>query len=469
MNKIVEAFTYDDVLIMPDFSDMLPIDVSTKTLFSRHIELNVPISSAPMDTVTEHELAIRIAQLGGIGVMHRHMSIQQQCAAVRKVKRDMSMVIADPYTLAPDHKISDAQTMMHEKKISGIPIVNANGRLVGIITRRDLISENDNDTPLAEIMTKNLVTAPFGTTPDQAKQILRRAHVEKLLLIDDTFTLRGMITRKDIEKKNDFPHATLDVRGQLRVAAAIGATGDYFERAQELVLCDTDALVIDASHGHSRNVVHALGKLKQLGVDIVVGNIATTHAAHMLEEEGADALRVGIGPASICTTRIISGCGVPQISAIMWAADVVQGRIPIIADGGIRYPGDISKAIAAGASSVMIGSLFAGTDESPGHVVTVDGQTYKIYRGMGSRSALQEGGDRYGSKVVPEGIEARVPRRGPLELVLNKLAGGLRQGMGYAGCANIKEMQNKTTFVRSTYAGLLESHPHGVLVTNEVF
>ena len=470
---IVKGLAYDDVLVQPGFAKVLPADVSTQTKFSRNITMHAPISSSPMDTVTRSELAIRMAELGGIGVMDRNMPIKQQCDAVRTVKRSMSAVIANPYTLMPDHKVYHARAMMAEKKISGIPVINANGCLLGIVTRRDLKFENGDNTALSEIMTPKdrLITAPVGTMPDEAKRILNRTHKEKLLLVDDTFTLRGMITLKDVEKKNTLYNATLDASGQLRVAAAIGVTRDFFERSQELVAAGVDAIVLDTSHGHSLNVLNALGILKTVSgmVDMIVGNNATAKAARMLYEAGADALRVGIGPASICTTRIISGCGVPQITAIKDVAEEIEGAIPIIADGGIRYPGDITKAIAVGASSVMIGSLFAGTDESPGKKIAYQGQTYKAYRGMGSDTVLKSGGDRYGSKAVAEGIEARVPYRGPLADVFAKLVGGLRQGMGYAGCATIQELQENTILVQITDAGRLESHPHGVLVTNEVF
>lgn len=472
MKKILEGLAYDDVLIVPQFAEIMPAQVRLQTRFSRNITLNIPIVSAPMDKVTRHKLAIAMALHGGIGVLDRNMSIVNQAEEIYSVKRHMSTVIANPYTLSPRHTVGDAYNLMREKSISGIPITNSDGRLVGIITKRDLHWQPKSYVPIEDLMTKakdNLITAPAGTTPEQAERIFRQFHVEKLPLVDENLILKGLITLKDIEKKNIFPIATLDPRGQLRVAAAIGATGDYLERATALVEAGVDALVIDSSHAHSRNVFNALVTLKKAheDTDIVVGNVATAQGARDLCDYGADAIKIGIGPGSICTTRVVTGAGVPQISAIMWVYERIQDEVPLIADGGIRYSGDITKAIAAGASCVMIGSLFAGTDESPGETILSEGRVYKAYRGMGSVAVLQSGGDRYGSKAVPEGIEAKVPHKGCLSMVLDQLVGGLRQGMGYAGCETIDGLKTKTIFVRISHAGLLESHPHGVLITNE--
>ena len=471
MKTIVKGLTYDDVLIIPRLATVMPEHTDISTQFTRNIKINAPICSSPMDTVTHHQLAIAIALHGGIGIMERSMTIEAQCEKVKKVKRYMSEVVVDPYTLTPQHTVADAFKLMQENSISGIPIIAANGRLVGIITSHDLQFESGgNATLIDDIMTKdNLITAPVGITPREAQKIFHETHMEKLLLVDHDFMLRGLMTYKDTKKKIMFPHATLCSRGQLRVGAAVGATADFYERACALRDAGADVIVIDTAHGHSQNVLSALVRIVTTSgmVDVVAGNIATREAAHMLCENGAAAVRVGMGPASICTTRIIAGIGVPQISAIEWAAEGVQGKIPVIADGGIRFSGDITKAIAAGASCVMIGSLFAGTDESPGETILYNGRTYKSYRGMGSVAVIQKGGDRYGNSAIPEGIEGMVPAKGPLALVFGLLIGGLREGMGYAGCANIQELQRDTEFVQITDAGRKESHVHDVTITHE--
>jgi len=471
VKTILEGFAYNDVLILPGFAEVVPADIDISTQFTRNIRINVPISSSPMDTVTHEKLATRIALHGGIGIIDRNLSIETQCNKVQQVKRYMSTVIRKPFTLSRKNTVTDARNLMQEKSISGIPIIEDDGRLMGIITQHDLQFVTDDNVLIASVMRKdNLITAPVGITPEEANRKFREAHVKNLLLIDENFMLQGLMTLKDTTKKNNFPHATLSADGQLRVGAAIGATGDFYDRAQALRDAGADAIVIDSSHGHSQNVINALIALKKIsGIfpDVIVGNVATAEAASLLCRHDADAIKVGIGPGSICTTRIVSGAGVPQLSAIMWAREGIQGEIPIIADGGISYSGDITKAIAAGASSVMIGSLFAGTDESPGEEIIAQGRKYKTYRGMGSAAILNTGSDRYGSKAVPEGIEAMVPYKGSLSLVLTYLVGGLRQGMGYAGCVSIKDLQDKTTFVRITHAGVIEGHPHGVLITNE--
>lgn len=470
MKTIIDADAYDDVLVMPGFSSLMPSEVSIATKFSRNIEMNTPLSSSAMDTVTRYRLAIQIALCGGIGIMDRNMSIDQQCEEVRRVKRYMSAIITDPYTLRPGNTVIDARNLMREKSISGIPIIDENGRLVGIITKHDLRFDGNNATSVEDLMTKNhLITAPIGTTPEEAQAIFHTTHVEKLPLVDHDFMLKGLITLKDTEKKNLFPNATLDSRGQLRVGAAVGATGDYNERAIDLIAAGADAIVIDSAHGHSTNVINALTALKKISgtFDVIAGNIATTSAARMLCKHGADAIKVGMGPGSICTTRVVTGVGVPQISAIIWAVEGVEEEIPIIADGGISHSGDITKAIAAGASSVMIGSLFAGTDESPGEKILYGGRMYTSYRGMGSEAVLQGGGDRYGSKAVPEGVEGMVPHRGPFALIFEQLVGGLRQGMGYAGCSSIEKLRKNSTLLRVSNAGNRESHVHGVAITKQ--
>jgi len=476
---IPEALTFDDVSLVPARSSVLPTDADTTTRFTRNIPLNIPISSAAMDTVTESHLAIAIAQQGGIGVVHKNLSIDDQRDEVDKVKRSESGMIVDPVTMTPDHPISDAVEVMERYRISGVPIVEENGHLVGILTNRDLRFETRLDLPISEAMTKdNLITVPVGTTLNEAKAILQRHRVEKLLVVDDNYRLKGLITVKDIQKAIRYPLAAKDDLGRLRVAAGVGATGDFMERAEELIRARVDALVIDTAHGHTESVIAAAKKIKSRfpEVDLVAGNIATGEATRDLIAAGVDAIKVGMGPGSICTTRVVSGAGVPQITAILECASAARGSgVPVIADGGIKYSGDISKAIAAGADSVMIGSLFAGTDESPGEIILFQGRSFKSYRGMGSLSAMKEGSrDRYGqasefqmSKLVPEGIEGRVPHKGPLSSLVHQLVGGLRAGMGYCGCGTIAELHEKARFIRVTSAGLRESHVHDVIITKE--
>jgi IMP dehydrogenase len=478
-DDIPEALTFDDVSLIPARSGVLPAEADTTTKFSRNIPLNIPISSAAMDTVTESQLAIAIAQQGGIGVIHKNLPIEAQRDEVDKVKRSESGMIVDPVTMTPDRPIAEAMEVMARYRISGVPIVEASGRLVGILTNRDLRFETRLDLPISEVMTKeNLITVPIGTTLNEAKAILQRHRVEKLLVVDEHYKLKGLITVKDIQKAIKYPNAAKDNLGRLRVAAAIGASGDFLERAEELVRARVDALVIDTAHGHTESVLSAIKKLKSRfpEVDVVAGNIATAEAARDLISAGADAIKVGMGGGSICTTRVISGAGVPQITAIIDCARAARGSgVPIIADGGIKYSGDITKAIAAGADSVMIGSLFAGTDESPGEIILFQGRSFKAYRGMGSLGAMKEGSrDRYGqagesqmSKLVPEGIEGRVPHKGPLAALIFQLVGGLRAGMGYCGCRTIAELQQKARFIRITSAGLRESHVHDVIITKE--
>ena len=478
-SDIPEALTFDDVSLVPARSGVLPTEADTTTGFTRNIPLNIPISSAAMDTVTESHLAIAIAQQGGIGVVHKNLSIDHQRDEVDKVKRSESGMIVDPVTMTPDHPISDAVEVMERYRISGVPIVEENGHLVGILTNRDLRFETRLDLLISEVMTKdNLITVPVGTTLNEAKAILQRHRVEKLLVVDDNYRLKGLITVKDIQKAIRYPLAAKDALGRLRVAAAVGATGDFMERAEELIRARVDAMVIDTAHGHTESVISAVRAIKTRfpDVDLVAGNVATAEATRDLISAGVDAVKAGMGPGSICTTRVVSGAGVPQITAILECARAARGSgVPIIADGGIKYSGDISKAIAAGADSVMIGSLFAGTDESPGEIILFQGRSFKSYRGMGSLSAMKQGSrDRYGqgtesqiSKLVPEGIEGRVPHKGPLASLVHQLVGGLRAGMGYCGCATISELHEKARFIRVTSAGLRESHVHDVIITKE--
>jgi len=458
-------------------SEILPGEVQTTTRLTHSITLNIPIVSAAMDTVTESRLAIALAQQGGIGVVHRNLTVQRQASEVDKVKRSESGMIVDPITMSPDDRIQDALDLMAHYKISGVPITE-NGRLVGILTNRDLRFEDRFHLPIRDVMTKdNLVTVPVGTTLDEAQRLLHTHRIEKLLVVDANRNLKGLITVKDITKKIKYPMAAKDEHGRLRVGAAIGATGDYLERAEELVRARADVIVIDTAHGHSSRVLEAVRTVrKTLGdVQLVAGNIASAEAARDLIDAGVDAVKVGIGPGSICTTRVVSGVGVPQITAIMECASVCRDHnVPLVADGGVKYSGDVSKAIAAGADTVMIGSLFAGTDESPGEVILYQGRTYKSYRGMGSLGAMQEGSsDRYAqegaqaSKLVPEGVEGRVTHKGALASMVNQLVGGLRSGMGYGGCRTIEELQTKTRFIRITDASLKESHVHDVFITKE--
>src|SRR6516162_7373957 len=473
---VPEALTFDDVLLLPALSDVVPAEADTRTRLSRNITLNIPLISAAMDTVTESRLAIAMAQQGGLGIVHRNLSIDQQADEVDKVKRSESGMIMDPITLSPDHKIADALELMRRYKISGVPVTK-NKKLVGILTNRDLRFETRTDIPIGRVMTKeNLITVPVGTTLEDAETILHEHRVEKLLVVDNNYNLKGLITVKDIQKKLKYPNAAKDEHGRLRVGAAIGATGDFLERAQEMVKAKVDALAIDSAHGHTSRVIEAVRQIKsQLPeVDLLAGNVGTHEGACALIKAGADAVKVGIGPGSICTTRVVTGTGVPQITAIAEAARACRdAAVPVIADGGIKYSGDISKAIAAGASVVMIGSLFAGTEESPGETILYQGRSFKAYRGMGSLSAMAAGsGDRYAqegeaSKMVAEGIEGRVPYKGILADLVAQLVGGLRSGMGYCGCSTIAELQQKARFIRITSAGLRESHVHDVIITKE--
>ena len=478
---IPEGLTFDDVLLLPARSSVLPTEVDTQTKLTRNITLNLPIVSAAMDTVTESRLAIALAQLGGMGIVHRSMPIDYQAAEVDKVKRSESGMIVDPVTVSPESKIYEAQDIMKKYKISGVPVTR-NGKLMGILTNRDLRFETRFDLPVKQVMTKeNLITVSVGTTLDEAEAILHKHRVEKLLVVDEKFNLKGLITVKDIQKRSKYPAACKDSQGRLRVGAALGATGDFLERAAELVKAQVDVLAVDTAHGHSSRVMEAVRQIKHKfpDVDLIAGNVATFQGAGDLIQLGVGGVKVGIGPGSICTTRVVTGAGVPQITAIAECARAARNSgIPIIADGGIKYSGDVSKAIAAGASCVMIGSLFAGTEESPGESILYQGRSFKSYRGMGSIAAMAAGsGDRYAqevtvargevTKLVPEGIEGRVPYKGLLADLVGQLVGGLRSGMGYCGCATIEELQNKGRFVRVTIAGLRESHVHDVIITKE--
>ncbi|MEM4657989.1 MAG: IMP dehydrogenase [Candidatus Methanosuratincola sp.] len=477
--KIEETLTFDDVSLVPAYSDVLPHEVDTSTQFTRNIRLNIPLVSAAMDTVTEAGTAICMAQQGGIGIIHRNLSIEAQAAEVEKVKKYESGIIANPRTVNPSQTVGQAREMMQRYNIKGLPVVESDGTLVGIITNRDLRFERNQEALVRDLMTprSRLVTIREGTTMDEAKELLHRYRIEKLPVVDEDFKLRGLITMKDIEKVEKYPFATKDGLGRLLCGAAIGVGADREERVRALVGAGCDVLVIDTAHGHSKRVLEAAIATKREfpDVELVAGNIASADAAEALIECGVDAVKVGVGPGSICTTRVIAGIGVPQITAIMEVARAASRRgIPVIADGGIKYSGDITKAIAAGASSVMIGNLFAGTDEAPGEQILYQGRTYKVYRGMGSLGALGGGSrDRYGqdemieSKLVPEGIEGRVPYRGQLEAVIYQLVGGLRAGMGYTGSRTIEELKTKTRFIKITASGRAESHVHDVIITKE--
>ncbi|QOY86846.1 IMP dehydrogenase [Paludibaculum fermentans] len=475
--SLTEGLTFDDVLLKPARSGLVPAEADTKTQFTRNISLNIPIVSSAMDTVTESHLAIELARQGGIGIVHKNMSIDKQAEEVDRVKRSESGMIVDPVTVDPDQKIYEALDIMKRFRISGVPVVK-DQKLVGILTNRDLRFENRYDLPIREVMTHEpLFTVSVGTTLEQAQEELHKHRVEKLLVVDENFALKGLITVKDIQKKRKYPNATKDEKGRLRVGAAIGATGDFLERAQELVSKKVDVLVIDTAHGHSERVMQAVVAIKRSlpNVDVVAGNVATYDGARDLIALGLDGVKVGIGPGSICTTRVVSGAGVPQITAIAECARACRGTgVPMIADGGVKYSGDVTKAIAAGADSVMIGSLLAGTDESPGEMILYQGRTFKAYRGMGSIGAMsqtQGSSDRYaqegGGKLVPEGIEGRVPAKGPLADLVFQLVGGLRAGMGYCGCRTIPELQERADFLRVSIAGLKESHVHDVIITKE--
>ncbi len=479
IEEIKEGLTFDDVLLVPAYSEILPGDTDTATKFSRNINLNIPLCSSAMDTVTEAGLAIALAQQGGIGVIHKNFSIERQAEEVDKVKRSESGMIVDPVTIYDDRTVSEALSVMQRFKISGIPVVDANNLLVGIITNRDLRFETRFDIPVSEVMTKQpLVTVPVGTTLNEAKVKLQKHRIEKLLVVDDGGLLKGLITVKDIQKAIRYPFAAKDELGRLRVAAAIGATGDFLERAEELVKSRADAIIIDTAHGHSSRVIEAVKRVKQKFSDfeIIAGNVATAEATKALIDAGVDAVKIGIGPGSICTTRVVTGAGVPQITAIIECVNAAKDSgVPIIADGGVKFSGDVAKAIAAGANSVMIGSLFAGTEEAPGEVILFQGRNFKTYRGMGSIGAMKKGSsDRYSqegtvsdSKYVPEGIEGRVAYKGTLAEMVTQLVGGLRSGMGYTGCKNIKDLQENARFIRITSAGLRESHVHDVIITKE--
>jgi IMP dehydrogenase len=470
------GLTFDDVLLLPAKSDVLPGEVDVSTNLTRNIRLNVPIISAAMDTVTDASLAIAIAREGGLGIMHRAMSPQKQALEVDKVKKSESGMIVDPITIAPDAPISDAMVLMARYKISGVP-VTTNGKLVGILTNRDLRFETNEKKRVSEVMTsENLKTAAVGTTLEEAKDTLNRYKIEKLPIVDKDNNLKGLITIIDIEKRKKYPHACKDSLGRLRIGAAVGVGENAIHRAELLVKAGVDVIAIDTAHGHSKGVITTLKEIKKkFGIDVIAGNIGTAEAAAELIKAGADAVKIGIGPGSICTTRIVAGAGVPQLTAIRNCYDVAsKANIPVIADGGVKYSGDVSKAIAAGAHCVMIGSLFAGTDESPGEVILYQGRSYKTYRGMGSIGAMQQGAkDRYGQegvekeKLVPEGVEGRVPYKGPLSSSIHQLVGGLRSGMGYCGCRTLDEMRKNARFIQITNAGWRESHVHDVIITKE--
>jgi IMP dehydrogenase len=474
-----EGLTYDDVLLVPAYSDVLPREVNIQTKFTRNITINVPIVSAAMDTVTESSMAIAIAREGGIGVLHKNMTIEQQAQEVRKVKRAESGMIIDPVTLPLNAIVIDAKNAMREHKIGGIPIVDDAGILKGIVTNRDLRFEHNNERAIVEVMTKeNLITASVGTSLKGAESILQQNKIEKLLIVDDQYKLRGLITFRDITKVTQKPIANKDSFGRLRVAAALGVTGDAVDRAEALVNAGVDAVIIDTAHGHTKGVVTVLKSVKKSfpELDVVVGNIATAEAAKYLVAAGADAVKVGIGPGSICTTRVVAGVGFPQFSAVLEVAEAIKGSgVPVIADGGIRYTGDIPKAIAAGADCVMLGSLLAGTKESPGETIIYEGRKFKSYRGMGSVEAMKQGSkDRYFQdveddikKLVPEGIVGRVPYKGDLDESIHQFIGGLRAGMGYCGSKDIDTLKNTGKFVRITASGINESHPHDVAITKE--
>jgi IMP dehydrogenase len=476
--EITEGLTFDDLILVPAASSVLPADVNVGTRLTKNIPLNIPIVSAAMDTVTESATAITIARQGGIGFIHKNMSIEDQSLEVEKVKKSESGMIVDPISIEPDRKIHDVLEIMSKYKISGVPVVKK-GNLVGIITNRDLRFETNLDQRVSEVMTKdNLATAKMGITLEESKAILHERRIEKLLVVDDAGKLVGLITIKDIEKIKKYPLSCKDELGRLRVGAAVGVAPDTEERVAALMAAKVDVVVVDSAHGHSEGVLNTVSRIKEKhpGLELVAGNVATTEGTRALIEAGAGAVKVGVGPGSICTTRVVAGIGVPQMSAIMnCSREAVNWDVPIIADGGIKYSGDISKAIAGGADSVMIGSLFAGTEESPGEMILFQGRSYKVYRGMGSIEAMKEGsGDRYfqedadlEKKLVPEGIVGRVPYRGPLAETLYQLVGGLRAGMGYTGCRSIGELQEKSKFMRITAAGLKEAHVHDVIIIKE--
>jgi IMP dehydrogenase len=474
---IIEGLTFDDVLLLPGKSSVLPAEADTRTCLTRSISLNIPMVSAAMDTVTEAHLAIAMARQGGLGFVHRNMSVERQTEEVDRVKRSESGMIVDPVTISPENSVHHALDLMNKYHVSGLPVTRGT-KLVGILTNRDLRFEKNLEQPVSSVMTKeNLVTVPVGTTLEEAERLLQQHRIEKLLVVDQNFNLKGLITVKDIQKKLEYPRATKDEQGRFRVGAAIGATGDFLERAVELARFNVDVLALDTAHGHSTRVMEAIRIVKQRlpNMQVVAGNVATYEGARDLIGLGIDGLKVGIGPGSICTTRVVTGAGVPQVTAIVEAARAAKGTgVPVIADGGVKYSGDITKAIAAGASVVMIGGLFAGTEEAPGETILYQGRTFKSYRGMGSLGAMEAGSaDRYAQetadrgKSVPEGVEGRVPYKGPLSGLVDQLTGGLRSGMGYCGAANLRELQERSRFVRITSAGLRESHVHDVIITRE--
>lgn len=475
---LFEGLTFDDVLLVPSYSEILPREVDLNSMFSRNISINTPVVSAAMDTVTEADLAIAIAREGGIGVIHKNMTIDKQAAQVRKVKRAENVMIDDPVTINPEATVLEAQNLMSDYRIGGIPVVDRNGILKGIVTNRDLRFEYNLDRKISEVMTTNLITTTHQTNLEAAARILQKHKIEKLPIVDEDGKLIGLVTYKDITKTQDRPNSCKDDKGRLRVAGAVGIAADTMERAEALINANVDAIVIDTAHGHTRNVINILRGIKKNfpSVDVIAGNIGTAEAAKLLAKEGADGLKVGIGPGSICTTRIIAGVGIPQLSAVYNVAKAVEGSdIPVIADGGIRYSGDIIKALAAGADSIMAGSLFAGVEESPGETIIYNGRKFKTYRGMGSIEAMQQGSkDRYYQdveddikKLVPEGIEARVPYKGTLAEVIYQMTGGLRAGMGYLGAPTIAVLKKDAKFVRITNSGIIESHPHDVSITRE--
>ena len=475
---IPDALTFDDVLLLPARSDVLPSRVDVTTQLTRNIRLKIPLVSAAMDTVTDSRLAIAMAQLGGIGIVHKNLPIEAQAAEVDKVKRSESGMIVDPVTIGPEQKIAEALELMQRFKISGVPVTDRGGRLLGILTNRDLRFETRTDLPVSAVMTKeDLVTVPVGTTLEEAKSILHKHKIEKLLVVDRDYHLKGLITVKDIQKVIKYPHACKDALGRLRVGAAVGVGPDEIERARLLVEARVDLIVVDTAHGHSAGVLDMVRRLRKTlsGVDLVAGNVGTEEAAEDLMKLGVDAVKVGVGPGSICTTRVVTGVGVPQITAIAQSARAARRHgVPLIADGGVKFSGDITKALAAGASSVMIGSLFAGTEEAPGETILYQGRTFKAYRGMGSIGAMRRGSaDRYfqdaasEDKLVPEGIEGMVPYKGSLQALVPQMVGGLRAGMGYCGAADIETLRQQARFIRVTSAGLKESHAHDVVITKE--
>lgn len=476
VKQILNGLTFDDVLLYPQKSNILPKDTDVTTILTRNISINIPIISAAMDTVTDSKFAIGIAREGGIGILHRAMSPEKQASEIDRVKKSESGMIIDPITITPDAPISDAMDLMERYKISGVPVTEG-GKLIGILTNRDLRFETSRKKKVSDVMTREkLITAKEGTDLDEAKKILHKYKIEKLPIVDRKFGLKGLITIKDIEKRKKYPNACKDAVGRLRVGAAIGVGEDALYRAELLIRAGTDIIVVDTAHGHSADVIRMVKSVKKVtDIDVIAGNVATPEGVEDLIRAGADAVKIGIGPGSICTTRVVAGAGVPQLTAVMSSYQAAKKHgIPIIADGGIKFSGDITKALAAGAHSVMIGSLFAGTDESPGEVILYQGRSYKVYRGMGSLGAMEQGSkDRYGqegvesSKLVPEGVEGRVPYKGPLAQSIHQLVGGLRSGMGYCGCQTLEELRRKARFIQITNAGLRESHVHDVIITKE--